>query len=256
MPSKSLSIIVPAFNEERNIRATCVEVARIAGGEIPDYEILVIDDASQDRTAEIVRELQKSNPRIILIQNQVNRGLGHNYRIGISKARCDYAIMVPGDNEMVAESLEEIFGQVGTADAIICYSENPEVRPQWRQAISKLFTFCVNFLFGLRVRYYNGPSLIRTDLARAFAPSTSSFAYMAVILIQLLKSGASYKEMSFRLRHRPFGRTKAFRPKNVVKVIWDILALFWKVKVRRQLKSLPIRPAQSAGVVGQQRIGS
>ena len=108
-------------------------------------------------------------------------------------------------------------------------------------SVSKVFTGVLNVLFGLKVRYYNGPSLIRTDLAREFVPSTSSFAYMAVILVQLLKAGATYKEMTFRLRPREFGKTKAFQPRNVMNVIRDILALFWKIQIRRQVKPISAR---------------
>ena len=243
MTSKSLSVIIPAFNEEKNIRATCEEVIRAVERNVADYEILVIDDASQDRTAEIVRGLQKQNAKILLIQNPINRGLGYNYRIGVSKARCQYSIMVPGDNEMVGEALENIFMQMGSTDAIICYSSNPEVRPHWRQFISKMFTGLLNILFGLKIRYYNGPSVIRTDMAKEYAPFTSSFAYMAVILVQLLKSDASYKEMTFTLRAREHGKTKAFRIKNVLSVMKGIVNLYWKVGIRRQFKRILVTPA-------------
>ena len=241
MVRPSLSVIIPAFNEAKNIGATCTEMARVVGRHIPDYEILVIDDASQDETGEVVRKLQKENSRIVLVRNPVNRGLGYNYREGIFKSRCRYAIMVPGDNELVAESLESVLREVGSSDVIICKSENPEVRPRWRQMISKVFTGVLNVLFGLRVRYYNGPSLIRTDLAREFVPSTSSFAYMAVILGQLLKAGATYKEMMFRLRPREFGKTKAFRPRNVINVVRDVTALFWKVQIRHRVRPIAAR---------------
>lgn len=246
MPPKSLSVIIPAFNEEKNIRAACVEVSRVIEKHISDYELLVFDDASQDRTADVVKEIQKGNSRIKLFQNLVNKGLGYNYRAGISTAKCEYAIMVPGDNELVADSLEGILEEIGTTDVIICYSLNPEARPYWRQLISNVFTASLNFLFGLKVRYYNGPSVIRTELAREFAPFTSSFAYMAVILVQLIKGSASYKHVGFRLRHRPHGRTKAFRLKNIASVIKDVLALFWKVMVLRNLKPiLAVQPEVS-----------
>ncbi len=239
LPSvKSLTIIIPAYNEEKNIRPTCEGMIRLAERHLKDYEILVFDDTSQDRTSDVVRELQKTNPHLILIRNPVNMGLGYNYRAGVLKARCQYVMMVPGDNEMVAEALDDLFREIGTADMFICYSANPEVRPGWRQFISKLFTGTLNMLFGLKIRYYNGPSVIRTDLAKEFLPSTNSFAYMAVMLVQLLKAGYAYKHMTFALQPRQFGMTKAFQFKNVVNVIRDILILFWKVRILRSCKGL------------------
>lgn len=231
MKKKSLSIIIPAYNEEGNIRATCLEMAELAEKHLEDYEILVFDDCSQDRTSEVVKGLQKSNPRILLVRNPVNRGLGYNYRAGILKARCRYSIMVPGDHEVIAESLDLVFGQLGTTDIIICRSANPGVRPWVRQFLSRVFTASVNLMFGLNVQYYNGPAVVRTDLAKEFLPSTNSFAYMAVILVQLLKLGFTYRHMTFSLRARKFGRTKAFEFRNVVNVMKDVLVLFWRIHI-------------------------
>ncbi|MBI3306832.1 MAG: glycosyltransferase family 2 protein [Candidatus Omnitrophica bacterium] len=230
--ANSLSIIIPALNEEKNIREACLGVAALAEQHLSDYEILVFDDASQDRTADVVRELQKHNSKILLFQNPVNRGLGYNYWAGIDNARCPYALMVPGDNEVISESLHEIFQKIGTSDIIISYSTNPKLRPLSRQIVSNLFTGILNLLFGLKVRYYNGPCVIRTDFARKFRGATTSFAYMAVLLIKLLKSGASYQHLTFTLQARKYGRTSAFRLKNIINVINDILQLFWKIQVR------------------------
>ena len=239
MSLQSLSIIVPAFNEEGNIRSTCVEVAKLAEKHLNDYEILVFDDASHDRTGEIVKALERENPRIVLFQNSVNKGLGYNYREGVLKARCHYTMLVPGDNEVTVESLEKIFKRIGAADILICYILNPEVRPIWRQRVSKLFTNSLNVLFRLKILYYNGPSVIRTDLAKQFVPPTSGFAYMAVMLVRLLKAGASYQEEGFSLRGREYGKTKAFRLKNIISVIKNILILYWKIMVLRQFKQFP-----------------
>ena len=239
MPTKSLSIIVPAFNEEGNIRDTCADAAALAEKYLTDYEILVFDDASQDQTDEKVRALQKENPHIFLFQNLVNKGLGYNYREGVLKARCQYTMLIPGDNEVTGESLADIFKQIGTADILLCYIANSGVRPVWRQRISKAFTVTLNLLFGLTVPYYNGPSVIRTDLAKQFVPLTSGFAYMAVMLVQMLKSGASCKEVSFSLRGRQYGRTKAFRLKNIISVLKNIFILYCKVAILHQLRQIP-----------------
>ena len=233
---KSLSIIVPAYNEEGNIRATCEGIIALAQKHLSDYEILVFDDCSQDKTSAIVKDLQKNNSHVLLFRNPTNKGLGYNYRAGILKARCRYAMMVPGDNEVIGESLENVFSAVGTSDILVCYSANPEVRSQTRQVISNLFTDSLNVLFGLKLRYYNGTCVIRTDLAKEFLPSTNSFAYMAVLLVQLIKSGYSYEHYTFALRKRLSGTTKAFRLKNVVNVIKDILGLYFYVMIFRSHK--------------------
>lgn len=235
IPVKSLSVIVPALDEEGNIRAVCEDIARLAKKHLSDYEILVLDDASRDRTAQVAEELCRTNNKIRLFRNTATQGLGYNYRAGILKARCTYAMLIPGDNQVVAESLEEIFAQIGKTELVVCYIENQEVRPFQRQLVSKVFTGTLNLLFGLNLRYYNGTSVIQTELAREFVPDTSGYAYMSVMLIRLLRLGTPYKEMGFRIRERRYGSTKAFRFKNVISVIKNIIILFWKVVICRQL---------------------
>jgi glycosyltransferase involved in cell wall biosynthesis len=229
MIPNSLSIIVPAFNEEGNIKATCEGVASLAEKFLSDYEVLVFDDASTDPTAEKVRELAKGNRKIRLIRNEHNRGLGFNYCEGVRQASCRYVMMVPGDNEVIAASLEEIFRTLGTVDIGICYAANSGIRLPARQFISKLFTATLNTLFGLKVLYFNGPNLLRTDLAKTHLPETNSFAYMAVMLVTLLKEGYSFQHYTFELKPRLYGTTKAFQLKNVLRVMADIARLFWRV---------------------------
>lgn len=238
MITRSLTIIIPAFNEEGNIESACRDVNDVAKKHLSEYEILVVDDASRDRTAEIVANLQKEIPNLVLLKNPVNKGLGYNYRRCLTEARFPYALMYPGDNEMGAPSLGPIFDKIGTTDMIVTYCANTEVRSFQRRLVSRIFTQSINFLFGLNIPYYNGPCIVRTDLAREFLPATSSFAYMAIILVRSIKSGASYQTMPFLLIARGHGKTKAFRLKNIVSVIKDVLALFWNEMIRKHPKQM------------------
>jgi glycosyltransferase involved in cell wall biosynthesis len=234
---KSLTVVIPAYNEAENIGPTCLGIAALAEKHLDHYEILVFDDASTDATAEKVRELERSNPKIRLIKNAHNRGLGFNYCEGVRQADCRYVMMVPGDNEVIAASLEEIFRTLGTVDIGICYAANSGIRPPARQLISKLFTSILNMLFGLKVLYFNGPNLLRTDLAKTHLPDTSSFAYMAVMLVTLLKEGHSFQHYTFELKPRLYGKTKAFCLQNVLRVMRDVLRLFWSVHFLPSRKS-------------------
>lgn len=226
---KSLTVIVPAYNEGENIVPTCQGIVELAEKHLADYQILVFDDASTDTTAEKVRELEFGNPHIHLIQNEHNRGLGYNYCTGVQKASGHYVMMVPGDNEVIGSSLEAIFQNLGEADIGICYAANSLIRPRMRQLISKLFTGMFNFLFGLKVLYFNGPNVLRTDLAQANLPQTSSFAYMAILLVTLLRQGHSFRHYTFELKPRLYGKTKAFCFRNVFLVMRDIARLIWSV---------------------------
>src|SRR5262249_47599883 len=152
----------------------------------------VFDDCSTDETKRVITSLAAANPRIRPIFNPTNRGLGYNYRKGVELAANEYVIMIPGDNEIKAESVRDICARMGEADIVIPYIANYKVRPLSRQALSRLFTLTMNLTCRQRIHYYNGPVLHKTALLRTVRLGTDGFAYQAEILIQLLRRGSTY----------------------------------------------------------------
>ncbi len=232
----SISIIIPCLNEDGNLRGTvnCVKEALKESGRFSDYEMLIFNDFSIDNTGKLAEEIKKEEKGIRVIHNPKNMGFGYNYTEGVRLAKKDYIIMVPGDNEIPAEAIKKIFGKVGMADIVIPYTANPEVRPLSRRVISRLFVILINILFGMGIRYYNGTCVIKSALLKKVPLKTWGFAYMAAILVRLLKSGASFTEVGVDIRPRQTGKTKAFRLKNIVSVLSAILSLFWEVRVKER----------------------
>lgn len=230
----SISIIIPCLNEEGNLRGTieAVKDALKTTGVFSEYEILIFNDGSIDKTGAIADEIKKTEKGVRVIHNPSNMGFGYNYTEGVRLASKEYIIMVPGDNEIPADAIKKVFALAGKADLIIPYTANTEVRPASRRAISWLFVVSINTLFGLRLRYYNGTCVIKTSLLKKCPLKTWGFAYMAAILVRLIKSGASYIETGVDIRPRDTGRSKAFAPKNVVSVFKAVFMLFWDVRVK------------------------
>ena len=90
--------------------------------------------------------------------------------------------------------------------------------------------------FGLRLRYYNGPSVIPRRLLLTVPINTRGFACLAGTLIRLLRSGHGYVEVPYQTGERQHGRTKAFMVKNIISVLNTIAALFWEVRIKDRHK--------------------
>ena len=93
----ALSVVVPAHNEAGSIAATVNALADALGGASVDYEILVVDDASTDGTAEVVRELSAANPRVRHHPSHNPRGYGYTVRAGLDVFRGDAVAIVMAD---------------------------------------------------------------------------------------------------------------------------------------------------------------
>jgi glycosyltransferase involved in cell wall biosynthesis len=200
-----------------------------------DYELLLFDDGSTDRTGKIMDELTAADPRHVRVtHNPTPRNLGGVYTQGIALARMDYVLMVPGDNENPGHALQAPFDAIGRADIVLPYPVNSDVRGAARHLVSRAYVGLLNRLFGLRVRYYNGTVIHRTANLKALPIKTSSFAYQAEILIKLLCAGKSFVEIPIRIDPPKEGRrSRAFRWRNMVQVGRTLGDLFVDLRVRR-----------------------
>lgn len=227
-----LSIMIPALNEESCIAKTLEEVISALDKTQPDSEIIAIDDGSTDKTGQIMDEAAKADPRIKVIHHAAPMGLGQDYWEAIHLAQGEYLGLIPGDNEITQGSIEFIFASSGSTDIVSAYAINPVIRGWKRRLISRTYVALNNLLFGYRLRYYNGPCLVRIALLKGLNKPTTSFAYMTEILVQLLDKGATIKEVGMSLRPRPSGKTKAFKLRNIYGVISTILGMFWKLRIK------------------------
>lgn len=209
-PFPEISFFVPCYNEERNIAATLATIARAVDGVA--FEILVVDDGSRDRTAEIVQDQARSRPdlSVRLIQHEVNRGLGYNYFKTSFLARGQYYMLVNGDNVEPEETIRRIVSRRGTADMVIPFFGGNDSRTLTRRLISRTFTFLTNLISGHRIRYYNGPVLHLTENVRFWRSETIGYGYQAELICHLLNHGYTHEQVEVRNGDREWGTSKAF----------------------------------------------
>lgn len=227
----TISIIIPALNEEGNIENT-VNIVNVAlQNKFRDSEIFIFNDGSTDRTGSIADRLAKEDSRIKVIHNSKNRGLGYNFAEGVRLAQYEHTVLVPGDNEISGDSISKMFQRVGNTDIVMLYTVNTWIRPFTRRIVSRTFVGLMNSLFNLTIRYYNGPCTIRTSLLKNIPLQNNSFAYMACILVRLLRGGATFVEEGMFIQPRQYGGSHALSLKNFIRVSKDILNLFIEVRL-------------------------
>ena len=229
-----LSFVVPCFNERANITKVIAEIdAAAADAGVSNYEIVVVDDCSTDDTREVVRSVCAQRSGVELVCNEINLGFGGAYKAGIAYAGGAYVMMIPGDNSWPKEGIARILRRAGEADIVIPYSVNPEARTFTRLIISRAFTWLINTLFGLKVPYFNGTVLHKTELLRSITIRTNSFAYQAEALVKLIRGGASYVTVPVIVVERTDGTSSALQTKNVVQVAQCLALLLIDVYLRR-----------------------
>lgn len=233
----SVSLVVPAFNEENNLADTITAIHDALEALPLIYEILIINDHSADATGQIADTLAAEDSRIRVLHNERNMGYGFSVLRGAKESRYEYFQLVPGDNEIPPESIRAVSSLIGPTDMVLPYMYNFEVRSFYRKLISWVFTSMMNVLFNMRLKYYNGPSAIRVKLINQTEVYTHGFAFQACILVQLVKRKYSYAQVGIRLAPRRFGKSTMVSTKNITLVLKTIRWLYWNVNVTRRLRN-------------------
>jgi dolichol-phosphate mannosyltransferase len=220
-----LSIIVPAYNEEKTLQASVLSATDAAKQAGLVFEILIVNDCSTDRTGDVAKQIAAADSHVRALENSTNLGMGGAFKTGLREASFSHSMVFPADNEHPVEGLLPILQARGRADIIIPFIINPEVRARHRRIISKCYVGLVNFLFGQKIPYYNGLVLHRTELLRSIDIKTDSFSYQTEGILRLLKQGASWFAVGTSLHVPSHTKTKAFRLKNVFGVVGTLIRL-------------------------------
>ena len=123
-----LSIIIPAYNEEKTLAASVESACAAAIASGSDFEVLIVNDCSTDQTALVAAEVESTNPRIRALSNPTNLGMGGAFKTGLREANYSHAMVFPADNEHPVDGVLPILQARGKADIIIPFVTNPEIR--------------------------------------------------------------------------------------------------------------------------------
>lgn len=104
-----LSIIIPAYNEEKRISQTLLSFDKYLSKQNYDYEILVISDGSKDKTTEVVKNFQKIIKNLYLINNKENKGKGAVVKQGMLQAKGDFRLFSDADGSVSIEQIEKFW---------------------------------------------------------------------------------------------------------------------------------------------------
>jgi len=216
MNKNSISVIISALNEEKNLKTVVATVSEAVKKRFGEYEIIIFNDGSSDKTGEIAETLARRNKYLKVIHHKNSKCLGGVYKEGRALAKMNYLIFVNGKGDIPSESFDAILAQRGKADIIIPYTLNSKDRPIHRRVISQIFVWLLNTIFKLNLRYYNHSVLHKKEIVDSVDIFTNSYAFQAEILIKLIKSGHSYIEVGVSDKFEKGIKTKIFKLKNII----------------------------------------
>ncbi len=229
MSDRSITLIIPALNEEAAIGPTVEEALEVVAAPFDDHEVILIDDGSTDRTGEIMEELARKHEKVRALPNERNLGLGASYKRGVDAARCTYVMLLCGDGAMPGSALPTIFDRVGQADIIIPYIKNlRDLKTPSRYLLSRTYTGILNLVSGLNLHYFNGLPVHRLDRLHSIEIKSNGFGFQAEILVKLIKRGCTYEQVGVDAVERK-NQSSALRVRNILSVSRTIARLLVEI---------------------------
>lgn len=226
-PTRELTVVIPALNEEANIEAAVRHIAQALRDFHIDGEIVLVDDGSTDQTASCMDRAVAAHPDIVFqrIAHVAPRGIGAAFWEGLETARGRALVLLPGDDENDPWEIFRYAKLLDHVDIVIPYIFNREARAMWRNALSFLYRFIINSTFVVNFNYTNGTVLYRTSVLRELDYRSSGFFFQTDILVRVVKKGYLFAEVPYRLGQRKTGRSKAVSFPSFFRVVKGYLRL-------------------------------
>lgn len=237
---RSLSVVVPAYNERAGIAATLKRVRAHLATHFPEHELVVVDDGSGDGTSDVARAELGPNGRLVRLPH--NRGKGAAVRAGVADARCEWILVVDADLAIPMEQLPALQAHAGEVSIVIGskrMAQSQVDRPLVRRLGSVLAQLCIKLL---AVRGFHdtqcGFKLLRADIAkRLFAlQRLDGFGFDFEILCLARKYRIAVREVPVRGDDRG---DRSVRLSAYVRTLGEALRVAWCRFARRYPSALP-----------------
>ena len=236
--SGKLSVLMPAYNEEAIIYENALEAARQICPLADDYELLVIDDGSSDRTKAEIERAAAENPKIRCISYQPNQGKGCALREGTAHAEGDYIAFCDADLDLAPEQLADFIDRMQreNADVVIGSKMHPESKvdyPAIRRVYSWGYYILLLLLFRLNVRdTQTGLKLFKAEVIKPVMRQILVKRFAFDIEVLAIINARGYKIISAPIEvvfHRVSFDRIGFR--DIRNMFIDTLAIFYRLHI-------------------------
>jgi glycosyltransferase involved in cell wall biosynthesis len=230
-----VSIVLPAYNEESNVARAIAEASTVARRLLDEHEILVVDDGSADRTADIVRDIAAEDERVRLISHGANRGYGEALRTGFLASRLDYVFFTDADLQFDMEELSQLLPFAGTVDVVAGYRLNRQ-DPLIRRAMAYGWNLLMRVLFYVPVRDIDCAfKLFDRRVLSAVEIESVGAMVNTELMVKLGRKGASVVEVGVTHRPRTSGEARGADPRVILTAFREV------IRMRRRLAALDSR---------------
>jgi glycosyltransferase involved in cell wall biosynthesis len=235
--TKTLSVILPAYNEDGNIERAVRSSADAVALLVEDYEIVAVDDGSRDQTPRILARLKEEmGSRLSIVTHETNLGYGTALRAGFDAARGRLVFYTDADNQFDLKELEGFLPLMDEYDAILGYRIGRQ-DGSFRLMVSNGYNALASFAFGMSVRDLNCSfKLFRREALTSLHLEEDHFFIDTEIVVQLHRAGYRYTQKGVRHYPRTAGKSTV-KLSDVPFTFLSLLKLWIKLRLLSPVKA-------------------
>ncbi|MBM3318944.1 MAG: glycosyltransferase family 2 protein [Candidatus Eisenbacteria bacterium] len=235
---ETISVFFPAYNDWGTIASMIVLSFRVLEELGVVGEVVIVNDASPDHTGEIVGELARHYPRLRMVTHPANRGYGGALRSGFGAARGDWVFYTDGDAQYDVRELKLLWERRHGADIVNGYKIRRS-DPWYRAVVGRLYHHFVRSLFRLPVRDVDCDfRLLRREVFDRIRLTEDSGLICTELMAKVALARLRIVEVPVHHYHRMHGKSQFFNARRVLRVLVNMIGLWWRLFVRRE----PIGP--------------
>ena len=198
----SISVILPAFNEEKNIENTLSNTINYLNKTFSNFEIIVVDDGSTDKTFKVVEQIAVKYHNIILKKHEINRGYGQSLKTGFDTASKEFIFFMDSDGQFEISDLDKLTPHITDKNIVIGYRYQ-RADTNIRKLNTLLYHMYLRTIFKLKIKDADCAfKLFPREAYLKIRPIRSEGAFFsAEFLLKLTKEG--YNLIEIAVNHYP-----------------------------------------------------
>lgn len=235
----SLSIVLPCYNEEENVERVAGDALRIAREIAEDYEVIVVNDGSRDRTGEIAEEMARRDPHVRVVHNNPNKGYGGSLAAGFRAATKNWVFYTDGDGQFDLNELPRLLPLLEEYDIVTCYRARRR-DPLHRKINAFLWTSLVGFLFRLRIRDVDCAfKIYPRHLFERITMHSNSALIDTEVLAKARNLGYTMTQIPVTHLPRSAGTQTGAKLSSIFKAFRELFALYRNIRAEGRVSGRP-----------------
>ncbi len=227
---RSVSCTILVYNEEATLAEAVADVHRaLAAFGDREFEIIVVDDGSTDRSAEIAFELERQYEEVRVIRHGRNLGPGSAILTGIRNSRCDLICFHPADQQFDFAEVAAFIPLLDDCDLLIGSRSGRPGYTQMRLFTSQVYIKLAHRLFGLSdYDDFNSLYLYRREIFDRMPIDSDGVFLCTEIFVRALDNGARVTVVEPHCLPRRAGVSGVYKPQVIGKTLWEMLRFWWR----------------------------